>query len=95
MSKSSQPLQRREAVGRTRSTWTGSRTAPARQNPTGVGLVRGPALLTVREVAEALRVRPVTVYRLVARGEMPAVRVSNAIRVRPEDLEAYIRGGRR
>jgi excisionase family DNA binding protein len=51
-------------------------------------------LLTVAEVARELRVRPVTVYRLVGRGELPCVRVSNAIRVRREDLEAFIgRGG--
>ena len=54
-----------------------------------------PALLTVREVARRLRVRPVTVYRLCDRGELPHVRVSNAIRVRAEDLEAYLGGGRR
>jgi len=59
-----------------------------------VGLVAAPALLTVREVAEALRVKPVTVHRLVERGELPHTRVSNAIRVRREDLEAFLgRGG--
>jgi excisionase family DNA binding protein len=50
-------------------------------------------LLTVAEVAQLLRFRPVTVYRLVARGALPALRVSNAIRIRREDLEVYIRGG--
>jgi DNA binding domain, excisionase family len=55
-----------------------------------------PLLLTVREVAERLRVRPVTVYRLCERGELAHVRVSNAIRVRPEDVQAFIAaGGRR
>jgi excisionase family DNA binding protein len=70
-----------------------SRTAPARQNSTGLGLVRSPVLLTVREAAELLRVRPVTVYRLCARGVLPHVRVSNAIRIRAEDLEQLLRGG--
>jgi len=35
-----------------------------------------------------------TVYRLVSWGQLPAIRVSNAIRVRQEDLDAFIgRGG--
>ncbi|HET9552665.1 MAG TPA: helix-turn-helix domain-containing protein [Anaeromyxobacteraceae bacterium] len=41
---------------------------------------QGP-LLTVREVAARLRVSRATVYRLVKRGTLPVVRVSNAIRV--------------
>jgi excisionase family DNA binding protein len=57
-----------------------------------VGLVAAPALLTVREVAEALRVRPVTVYRLCASGALPHLRVSNAIRVRRVDLDVYLTG---
>ncbi len=54
--------------------------------------VRGGAedLLTVREVAARLAVSTATVYALAKRGEMPHVRVSNAIRVAPEDLEAYV-----
>jgi len=41
-----------------------------------------PRLLTVREVAGRLRVSRATVYRLVAEGRIPAVRVSSgAIRV--------------
>jgi excisionase family DNA binding protein len=57
-----------------------------------VGLVTaGPELLTVAEVAARLRLRPVTVYRLCERGELPHLRVSgNAIRVRLEHLEAYL-----
>ena len=57
-----------------------------------MGLPSSPAprLLTVREVAQRLRVRPVTVYRLCERGELVHFRVSNAIRLRVEDLEAFI-----
>ncbi len=57
-----------------------------------VGLVRGLALLTVREAAELLRVRPVTVYRLCARGALLHSRVSNAIRIRADDLERLLAG---
>jgi len=42
--------------------------------------IAGP-YLTVREVAERLRVSTATVYAMVKTGEVPHVRVSNAIRV--------------
>ncbi|WP_081436925.1 helix-turn-helix transcriptional regulator [Anaeromyxobacter dehalogenans] len=46
-------------------------------------------LPTIREVAERLRVSRATVYRLVAEGRIPSVRVSSgAIRVAP-DWPAY------
>jgi excisionase family DNA binding protein len=52
-------------------------------------------LLTVREVAERLGVSTATVYALRERGELPHVRVSNAIRIRPADLDAsHVRGWR-
>jgi excisionase family DNA binding protein len=41
----------------------------------------GNRLLTVKEVAALLRVSAATVYAPVERGELPHVRVSNAIRV--------------
>jgi excisionase family DNA binding protein len=44
-------------------------------------------LLTIREVAVRLRVSRATVYRLVAEGRIPAVRISSgAIRVHQTDL---------
>ena len=57
-----------------------------------MGLPSSPAprLLTVREVAQRLRVRPVTVYRLCERGKLPHLRVSNAMRVRPECVHAFL-----
>lgn len=47
-------------------------------------------LLTAAEVAEDLRVSTMTVYRLIRRGELPAVRVGRNYRVRLHDLEAYL-----
>ncbi|MGC4116987.1 MAG: helix-turn-helix domain-containing protein [Myxococcales bacterium] len=47
-------------------------------------------LLTVRDVAERLGVCTATVYALVDRGELAHVRVSNAIRIEPAALEAYL-----
>jgi len=51
-------------------------------------------LLTARQVAQRLNVCADTVYRLCERGELRHVRVSNAIRVAPADLEAFIARGR-
>jgi len=50
-------------------------------------------LLTVREVAERLAICIATVYRLCERGALPHVRVSNAIRVRPADVDAFLTRG--
>jgi len=47
-------------------------------------------LLTVRTVAGRLGVSTATVYKLVAHGDLPHVRVSNAIRVIPDDLDSFL-----
>jgi len=47
-------------------------------------------LLTVRDVAAYLRVSAKTVYILCARGELRHVRVLNAIRVAPLDLQRFV-----
>jgi excisionase family DNA binding protein len=49
-------------------------------------------LLTAAEVADQLRVSTMTIYRLIRRGELPAVRVGRNYRVRRSDLEAYLDG---
>ncbi|MFP4636418.1 MAG: helix-turn-helix domain-containing protein [Nitriliruptoraceae bacterium] len=54
--------------------------------------LRGP-LMTVAEVAEALRVSNMTVYRLIKSGELPALRVGKNYRIRESDLEAYLATG--
>lgn len=51
-----------------------------------------PSLLTAAEVADQLRVSTMTIYRLIRRGELPAVRVGRNYRVRVQDLEAYLAG---
>ncbi len=50
-------------------------------------------VLTVAEVAEALRVSTMTVYRLVNTGELPAMRVGKNIRIRATDLDAFVAAG--
>lgn len=52
-------------------------------------------LLTVRQVAERLAVSTATAYALVECGELAHVRVSNAIRIAPVDLAAYLERARR
>ena len=48
------------------------------------------SLLTVRAVAGRLGLSTATIYKLVVRGDLPHVRVSNAIRVTPADLDAFL-----
>jgi len=47
-------------------------------------------LLTVAEVASAMRVSNMTVYRLIKSGELPAVRVGKNYRLRESDLERFL-----
>jgi excisionase family DNA binding protein len=47
-------------------------------------------LLTVREVAACLHVSSKTVYSLCALGELPHIRVLNAIRIAPSDVDALV-----
>ena len=49
-----------------------------------------PALLTVREAAELLRVRPCTVYRLVREQKLAVVRVSHAIRIPAGEIQRIL-----
>ena len=56
----------------------------------GASTTLGP-YLTAREVANLLRVSIVTVYRLCETGQLPHVRVCNAIRVDEGDLRTFLR----
>ena len=62
-----------------------------RENATGEAqpFVTG-ALLTVSEVAAAMRVSNMTVYRLIKSGELGAVRVGKNYRIREADLERFL-----
>ena len=48
-------------------------------------------LLTVEEVSKMLGLSDSFVYRLVRLKELTAVRIGTAVRIRPEDLEEFIR----
>ena len=49
-------------------------------------------LLTVAEVAEKLRVSTMTVYRLIQREELPALRIGRSYRIDRADLDHYLSG---
>ena len=51
-----------------------------------------PEIYTVEEVAAKLRVSPRSVYRLVERGEMRAIRVGGLYRIPRASFEAFMRG---
>jgi excisionase family DNA binding protein len=49
-------------------------------------------LLTVGDVARELSLGETTVRELIARGELRAIRIGRALRVRAQDLEAFVAG---
>ena len=59
----------------------------ASQNERPLSVVR---FLTVAEVATAMRVSKMTVYRLVHSGELPAVRVGRSYRVPEQAVHTYL-----
>jgi excisionase family DNA binding protein len=48
-------------------------------------------LLTIRELAEYLRVNPFTVYRWVAQKRIPHLRVGRTLRFRLDDINEFMR----
>ena len=56
-------------------------------------LTKDEHLLKVAEVAEILSLSKAKVYRLIQRGELPAIRISHAVRVMPYDLKEYAKHG--
>lgn len=47
-------------------------------------------MLTVEEIARTCRLHEMTIRRHIAEGKLKAVRVGKRVRVRKEDLEAYM-----
>lgn len=50
-----------------------------------------PTALTVKEVSEILRVSTKTIYKLIGRGELPAIKIGRENRVSKEILISYLR----
>jgi excisionase family DNA binding protein len=84
----SQPVRKRPTVP---NPFAGLRAGPETGAPT-IRVLEGGCgrLLTVRDVAARLSCSTATVYKLAGRGELPHVRVANAIRVAASDLEGFI-----
>ena len=49
-----------------------------------------PSFMTTDEVLDFLRINPRTIYRLIHRGDLPAVRVGRQWRFRQSDVEAWL-----
>ena len=55
--------------------------------PVGVSM-----LLTIKDLAEQLRIKPSTLYAWVSQSKIPCVRIHGLIRFRPEDIEGWLSG---
>ena len=49
-------------------------------------------LLTIKELAAQLRIKPSTLYAWASQGKIPCVRIHGLIRFRPEDIEGWLMG---
>jgi len=49
-----------------------------------------PAIMTVREVADYLRMHEMTIYRMARQGEIPAYKVGNRWRFNRQRLEEWL-----
>jgi excisionase family DNA binding protein len=45
---------------------------------------------TVRTLAERLAVTPMTIYRMVDQGKLPAVKIGKSIRFKPQEIDAFL-----
>jgi excisionase family DNA binding protein len=48
-------------------------------------------MLTPEEIASYLQVKPQTIWRMIRRGELPAIRVGRVYRVAREDFDNWCR----
>jgi excisionase family DNA binding protein len=55
------------------------------------GQPRPTGLLNINEIATALRISKMTVYRFIHDDRLPAIRVGKSLRVQRSDLEAFLR----
>jgi len=49
-----------------------------------------PLLWTVAECAQAMRLSQPTIFRLIRRGDLPAIHVGRSLRISPIDVEQYV-----
>ena len=48
-------------------------------------------ILTVKELAEYLRIKPITVYKHVSKGKLPFFKVGSLTRFRKDVIDAWIK----
>ncbi|MGO9449585.1 MAG: helix-turn-helix domain-containing protein [Candidatus Binataceae bacterium] len=53
------------------------------------------AIMTLKEVAEYLRVNPVTVYKLIRQGGIPVFKIGSDYRFERDEIEKWIAGKER
>ena len=75
-------IRRRRPRGRIVGGWGCRETPP----------VRVSMLLTIKELAEQLRIKPSTLYAWASQSKIPCVRIHGLIRFRPEDIEGWLIG---
>lgn len=51
-------------------------------------------LYTVQELADYMRVTPMSIYRLIESGELAAKSIGDSVRFFPEDVEAFLAGAK-
>ena len=84
-------------VGATRDNGTDSRGKAGAGNrepavpSTPVGSDQGDTLLDVSEVADYLRISRSSVYKLIERQQIPAIRIGRLLRVRKDELDKTLR----
>jgi excisionase family DNA binding protein len=49
-------------------------------------------LLTIKDLAEQLRMKPSTLYAWVSQNKIPCIRIHGLIRFRSEDIEGWLSG---
>ena len=49
-------------------------------------------LLTIKDLAEQLSIKPATLYAWVSQGKIPCVRIHGLIRFRSEEIEGWLSG---
>jgi excisionase family DNA binding protein len=58
-------------------------------------MMKAEQLMTVKEVAEYLRLKPLAIYRIVKRKNIPFKRANRSLRFDKEEIEEWMKWGRR
>ncbi len=58
---------------------------------TEVGIAKDEQLLKAVDIARILNISKALAYRLIQQGHIPVVRINHAVRVKPSDLEEFIK----